>query len=204
MSGELSLEGKNAIRAVKMLKRVTRLLERNGIPYLLEAGTLLGVIREDRLLPWDNDLDLTITRTYEKKLLKHLWKLKLFGYKVRVKHYTKDLGYFKEGEVRIVKVWYLNPYYFFRREILLDIFIKRKIGDEYYWTVGLKPPVLKSVPETFYDNLTNHRFRDKDFSVPEDFEGYLECHYGKNWRTPIKEWNFRTDDCNVREILDEY
>ena len=201
MSGDLKLEGKNGVVAVKMLKRVSRILEKNNIPYILEAGTLLGVIRENRLLPWDNDVDVTITRPYEKCLLKNIWKLRFFGYQVRVKYYTKDLKFFKSKELRIIKIRYLNPFKFFRRDVVLDIFIKRKIGDEYYWTEGLNPPVLKAVPSTFYDNLTQIIFMNKKFSIPKDYKGYLECHYGKDWRIPVKEWDFRTSDLSTKGFL---
>lgn len=46
-----------------MLKDVTNLLEENGIEYWLEGGTLFDVIRENRLLPWDNDMDISILKT---------------------------------------------------------------------------------------------------------------------------------------------
>ena len=84
MSGNLTLEGKTGQIAIKMLKKVSRFLEKHNIPYILEAGTLLGVVRENRLLPWDNDIDITTTRQYEKLLLKHIWKLWFYGYKVKV------------------------------------------------------------------------------------------------------------------------
>ena len=201
MSGNFKLEGRNGVLAVKMLKRISQLLEKNNIPYILEAGTLLGVIRENRLLPWDNDIDVTITRPYEKQLLKNIWKLRFYGYKVQVKYYKKDLKFFKSKELRIIKIWYLNPLKLFKREVVLDIFIKRKIGEEYFWTEGLRPPVLKVVPAKFYDNLTQITFMNKQFSVPKDYIGYLECHYGKDWRIPVKEWDFRTSDLSTKEFL---
>lgn len=201
MSGNLNLEGQNAIIAIKMMKRVASVLENAKIPYILEAGTLLGVIRENRLLPWDNDVDFTVTRQYEEKLLKNLWKFYFKGFSVRVKYYNRDLKYFKKGEVRIIRVKHINFLKFFKKDVILEIFLKRKIGDEYFWTVGVNQPVLKSVPSRFYDNHTKYKFEGKMFSVPEDYIGYLEEHYGKNWRIPIKEWDYRTSDCSVKEFL---
>lgn len=201
MAGNLTLEGKNAARAIKMMKHVSSVLDKVGIPYILEAGTLLGVVRENRLLPWDNDVDFTITKEYEDLLLKNKWRFILKGYYVRLKKYHRDMKYFKKGEPRILRVKHLNVWKLFKKDVVLEIFIKKKIGDEYFWTVGVKDPVLKSVPETFYDNHTTILFEGKEFSVPKDYIGYLVCHYGENWRIPVKEWDYRTSDCSVREFL---
>lgn len=202
MSGNRTLEGKNGEIAIKMLKRVTRLLENNNIPYILDAGTLLGIVRENRLLPWDNDLDLSITKEFEKKLLKNIWKLRFFGYKVKIKYYSDNIKCFKANEPRIIKIFYLNPFKFFRKDVALDIFLKQKVGDEYYWTEGLRPPVLKVVSSDYYDNLTQITFRDKQFSIPKNYIDYIECRYGKDWRTPVKKWDFKTNDLTVKEFLD--
>lgn len=200
MAGIKNLEGKNGIIAVKMMKDTAQILDKLGIQYVLEAGTLLGVVRENRLLPWDNDVDFTITKPYESILIKNAWRFIFKGYIVKVKRYKKDLKFFKKGEVRLIKISQ-RPFFLFKKNGALDIFIKKKIGDEYYWIVDPKNPVLKAVPERFYDNQTKYMFEGMDFSVPEDYIGYLVCHYGENWRTPIKEWNYRTDDCSVKEIL---
>ena len=195
------MEGKNGVRARKMLRRITQGLEKANIPYVLEAGTLLGVVRENRLLPWDNDLDITITRQYEESLLRNKWRFWLMGYQVCVRYYKQDRKYFNKGEVRIIKIKNRNPFRLFKKNVVLDIFLKKKIEDDYYWTVGVKAPVLKSVPYMFYEKHTQLNFEGKMYSVPYDYEGYLECHYGKDWRVPVKEWDYRTSDCSVKEFL---
>jgi phosphorylcholine metabolism protein LicD len=199
MAGKYKLEGKNALEALKLLKKVAMFLEQNKIPYILEAGTLLGIIRENRLLPWDNDMDITITGKNEKKLLGHLWKLFFKRVRVSVRHYKQNAGPFKKGQVRIIK---LSNYkwLFFKGPVQLDIFIKREIGDEYQWTIDVRNPVLKGVPKKFYDELGTYDFDKHKYSVPLDYEGYLTCHYG-DWRTPVKKWAYRTADQNVKEIL---
>jgi phosphorylcholine metabolism protein LicD len=201
MPGSNKLTGKYARIALKMLSRVTRILMRNEIPYILEAGTLLGVIRENRLLPWDNDIDLTVTKLQENKLLSVLNKFRWLGYKVSVKRYKRDLKYFQAGEIRMVKIKSLS-FPLFKTNVVLDIFIKKLIGEEYYWTVGVKKPVLKSVPRRFYEVLGKIEFQKEQYSVPEDYEGYLVEHYG-DWKTPVKQWNFKFDDKSVREKLYE-
>jgi len=199
MPGPNKLTGKFAVIAHKMLIRVTGILGKAEIPYILEAGTLLGVVRENRLLPWDDDIDLTITVQNLERLLSVLNKIRLYGYKVSVKRYKKDLKHFKKGEVRIIKVKHLS-FPTLKTKMSVDIFVKKLIGNEYYWTVGAKKPVLKSVPRRFYENLTTINFLNKKFLVPEDYTGYLTEHYG-DWKTPVKKWNFKFDDRSVKEKL---
>ncbi len=199
MPGANKLTGKYARIALKMLSRVTRIFMDNNIPYILEAGTLLGVIRENRLLPWDNDLDLTVTKLQEAKLLSILNKIRWLGYKVSIKRYKKDLKYFKKDEIRIIKIKSIS-FPLFKTNVVCDIFIKKLIDDEYYWTVGVKKPVLKSVPRRFYEELTAIQFQNETYSVPTDYKDYLTEHYG-DWQTPVKEWNFKFDDRSVKEKL---
>lgn len=198
MASKVKLTGKYAKLANKMLRDVSALLYKYNIPYVLEAGTLLGIVRENRLLPWDNDVDITITSHYLNDLLKKRLNFFLHGYKLKIRRYKKDMGPFKKDMVRLIKVCKKN-FYLFSEENLLDIFVKYPVGDEYQWTIGEKKPVLKGVPKKYYDNHTELEYQNRKYSVPEDYEGYLECHYG-DWRTPVKEWNFRTDDQSVKEI----
>ena len=201
MAGSKRLEGEILVKAKKMLKDVAEILEACHIHYVLEAGTLLGIVRENRLLPWDNDVDITTTEKHEKKLLWNRWRFWLKGYRFYVRRYRRNTGPFKKGQVRIIRIQ-TRRLIFVKDMSLLDIFIKRPIDDEYYWTIDVKRPVLKSTPKHFYDDITSLEFEGKAYSVPKDSEGYLEYHYGKDWRIPIKKWNFRTDDFSVVKILD--
>jgi len=86
----------------------------------------------------------------------------------------------------------------FKGHSLLDIYVKRPIDDEICWTEGSKVIVLKSVSRHFYEKSVGLEFQGKSYFVPVDVEKYLESCYGENWRTPIREWNFLTDDHSMK------
>ena len=46
-----------------MLKDLHLLAEDNGIKLRLGGGNLLGAVREGKMIPWDDDLDLQIARS---------------------------------------------------------------------------------------------------------------------------------------------
>jgi len=201
MAGKLKLTGETAVTAKKMLKKVCTILEENEIPYVLEAGTLLGVVRENRLLPWDNDMDVTITSGSAQKLLAVRWKFWLAGYRTRIRRYKKDLDMFKKGQVRILKIQ-TRKFLFLKDHNLLDIFVKYPKDGDYFWIVAPENPVLKAVPKKYYDDRGLFEFDGKMYSVPKDYEGFLEYSYG-DWRTPVKNWEFRLGDNCVRKELNQ-
>lgn len=62
MAYNITLDGKNKLIAESMLRDVAMILDQSSIQYWLEGGTLLGIRRENRLLPWDNDIDLALNQ----------------------------------------------------------------------------------------------------------------------------------------------
>ena len=195
MSGNLKLTGKLNITAKKMLRNVCGILDNNNIPYILEGGTLLGIVRENRLLPWDNDLDLTIIEQDMDRVLKLRREFWWAGYKIRIRKSKKKVPHFPIDSVRLLKIK-TKKYFFVSGIGIMDIFVKKKIDDKYYWIVGQHDHVLKSVPSSFYENLTNYNFEGYDYSVPANYEDYLTYRYGE-WRKIVKDYDYKKDDNSI-------
>lgn len=55
---------------LSMMKKIHTIMVQNNIMYSLCGGTLLGAIRHNGFIPWDDDFDIVMTRKEFKKFLK--------------------------------------------------------------------------------------------------------------------------------------
>lgn len=197
MSGSKKLTGAHTATAEKMLRNVTRILDSENIPYVLEGGTLLGIVREGRLLPWDDDMDLTVTRTHAKKLVSIRWKFWLKGYRTRVRYNETDTPHFKKKSPRLIIIQ-TRKYLFFKKDRLMDIFIKDLVGDRYFWTVSRVNPVLKSTERKYYEETVPFQFKNETYFIPKEYDSYLQSRYG-DWKSPRETWDYKKDDLSIEK-----
>jgi len=199
MGGDAKLIGSHADIARKMLKDITNLFDELEIPYVLEFGTLLGIVREGRLLPWDTDLDISINDDALDKVIKHKRKIWKLGYRTRVRYFKKDIGSYKVGDIRILKIQ-TRKFFFIKDKGLLDIFVMKREDGGHTFVVGETPSVLKTVPLKYHDNTSSIDFDGKIYRIPKFYEDYLEYIYG-DWKTPKKDWDFRYEgNVEIKEV----
>ena len=81
---------------LNMIKEIAPVLEKRGIDWVLTAGSMLGAVRHKGFIPWDDDLDILMTRenfiAFEKIFDKELSKeyiLKRPGDKGYLLHYPQ-------------------------------------------------------------------------------------------------------------------
>ena len=69
---------------IEALKDVKHILDGAGVKYWLEWGTLLGAVREGRIIPWDTDIDLGAMCSEADKLIRKIPELEQKGFKVDI------------------------------------------------------------------------------------------------------------------------
>lgn len=69
---EGSLLRRQQLRMLEILLEVDRICKKYEIPYWLSSGTLIGAMRHDGFIPWDDDLDIEMMRSDYLRLMKVL------------------------------------------------------------------------------------------------------------------------------------
>ena len=174
----------------RLLRYTATLLERNGISYWLESGTLIGLIREKNLPAWHRNIDIGID---EKNLDRFLALRKKFSplYKFREvqNHSGREWIDSDITRVKVYKIWENNN----NAVLKIMISIKYKHGHTYRWVDRRS---CKSVSSHFFDRLDKINFFDKDYPIPSDVENYLRQRYG-DWKTHKYPWFARIEDLSI-------
>ncbi|MBC8503083.1 MAG: LicD family protein [Nitrosopumilus sp.] len=194
----VSFDSDSEKKAIKLLFDVDEILKRSNANYWIEGGTLLGAVRDKKLIPWDHDLDLGVKFTSDSEMKKLISNLKK-KYYVSVKEFKKNDGLWQLGNFRVIKI-YPRKNQFFKEDLCLDLFVyylgtlPNETEEVYKYVVWDRNAFHR---KEFFDKIEEIDFYGKKISVPSNPEKFLEVKYGENWRTPVKEWNVALDDGSI-------
>lgn len=80
------LRGEYALELYQMMKDIHDVCEVTHVTYWADSGTILGALRHKGIIPWDDDLDITIPVKDREKFMKYsLPILEKLGYKFKEK-----------------------------------------------------------------------------------------------------------------------
>ncbi|PIP81555.1 MAG: hypothetical protein CO113_14050 [Elusimicrobia bacterium CG_4_9_14_3_um_filter_62_55] len=211
-----------------------------GVPFWVEQGTLLGLIREGRLIPWDHDIDFGAWNAPGAKdriiqeLCRHGFIVEELGPEYGCLHFLKtgsdmkiDVTLYSESEGHarttfLVQVsgWrlsinraakllgaeepldllpkmrghdWINKAGVLSAHVLHHVphFVRKAFASPLLLLSKIFPCVMMcrwNLPAEFLLELRECVYGESRFLVPADDEGYLAFVYGKDWRTPRKNW----------------
>ncbi|MFV9874651.1 MAG: LicD family protein [Rickettsia conorii subsp. raoultii] len=147
---------KKAIALYQLMKDTHELLGKNNINYWIDGGTLLGAVRHQGIIPFDDDLDIGIMHEDEIRLQQILPQFEQLGYTVS---YERAYNICKKA--------------------CLDIFIFHKKQNKFIYTnLAAQNKYPKS---SFYDNelypLKKYKFSSIEVYGPTDPIGNLNRQY---------------------------
>ncbi len=177
-------------RMKNMLLRTIDILNEKKYKYWLEAGTLLGIIRDGDLIPWDYDADLGIPADSADEIMK-LRKDFLPKYLIKRRRIQ---SLWIPGDMRVIKV--KTPWEKIRQiNFHVDLFCVYPVRDKYRW---VDSNALKHVDRKFYDSLSTIEWEGRTINIPNHTEEYLSLRYG-NWQVPERNYDAGLHDGSIAE-----
>jgi len=151
----------------KLVKIVDDVFKEFEIDYWLDGGSLLGAIRHQGIIPWDDDLDIGI----DKKDYKFIIHSKKF------RQALKDKG----CKLRKEPLWAFIEY----KDAFMDVFPYKKWGNVMR---HLCIETHKEWPRCNYEitdlyPLKKRKFKNLYLPTPKNPKPFLTKCYGKNWKS---------------------
>ena len=177
-------------RMKSMLLKTIDILNEKKYKYWLEAGTLLGILRDGDLIPWDYDADLGIPADSADDIM----KLRLdFLPKYLIKRRRINSPWIP-GDMRVIKV--KTPWEKIRQiNFHIDLFCVYPVQDKYRW---VDSNALKHMDRKYYDTLSTIEWEGRTINIPNHAEEYLSHRYG-NWQIPERNYNAGLHDGSIAE-----
>jgi len=160
----------NLLFIIKILK---------DIEYFIFFGTLLGVVRDNRLIDGDDDVDLYVNIKDKDKLIKIL---RDHNIEVNLTLPMNKSGYFIQVFRKINGKTLTIDFYLYETELEKNYIIER-------WNLEggthIESKYLR-IPKIFIYPIKETIFREEKIPVPAQGELICEFIYGKNWKTKLK------------------
>lgn len=148
--------------AFQNLKDVAEILNKHNIPVAPCFGTLLGIIRDNDFIDWDEDIDLMVLSENKEELLDSFWDMREIGFEfIRHERCYHTLSVMRNGE-----------YIDFNIMDSVSPELRTDYGGGFFF-------------EKHLTHLIDWNFKGLTVKIPKDYEEYLIFMYG-DWRTPVR------------------
>lgn len=171
----------------------------------LFGGTLLGIIRDNKLLPWDTDVDLGIDSKYITSEV--IEKLKSSDFKITYK------STFSNAKLNEYIPEYKNKYSKIickKKKVKIEIcgfaqglpLPERNDQDLLYYFSGTQRVFV--IPKTSVYPTIKFHVGENVFNIAKNYEQQLAFIYGEDWKITKPKWYFTADHylCRERTIIE--
>jgi len=159
--------------APQVLKEFKEVL---GDKMILAYGTVLFLHRNKELhqAPDDDEDTFVLAEDLTEELISELEEI---GFNIYNRYIYKD----KLMEISFTK-----------DDVKIDIYVAHKRGDERYWAMYDGKWYPHHLPAYLLEKPEKYEWNGESWLVPSPIEKYLELTYG-DWKTPVKEFDWRVD-----------
>lgn len=181
----------------QMLYDIDKILTINNVIYYIDGGTLLGAVRNNGIIPWDDDGDICIFKHDENKFLNLKLQFLNMGYKI-----VKYWGGYKIYPINGKDIKYENANWEWNdgenmksvdKPIHKFPFVDVSIVSEKNNVVNYVNELMKDNYSKCYhleedlNNLKKYEFNGFTLIGPKNPNPYLDRCYGSNWNTVGKQ-----------------
>lgn len=152
--------------ALENLKIVADVMNQSGLNWGPVLGTLLGIVRENDFITWDEDIDLYIMEEDKEEFLPLLFE-------------------FQEKGFDVIRYWRSEIVSIKRNGEYIDFYFMKNLGKNIRCAVG-----EVFLFEEYLIDTIKWDFKGCQLNIPRKYEEFLEFHYG-DWRTPVQYANYK-------------
>lgn len=144
------------------------ILESLRIPYYVCDGTILGIVRDDRLIPHDNDIDVAVSTEVNLDKL-----IEAFA----AANYTVGRRVYYKGKIQ-------QLIFYSKHNVIFDICFWYPKRDGYNYHYVPEVPKGRRQSEEYFGQAEFVNFRGRDYPTHPNVKKWLLEHYGDDWRVP--------------------
>lgn len=166
---------------LEILEQFIEICEREGLKWFVSHGTLLGTVRENGFLLWDDDIDIAMPlEDYNRLIANKEWVHEDYYMETPLdNHKTHKIRIFKKGTTAfdrpLHEVLTNDGYY----GICIDVLPLNEVYDTGYY--NLSKTIL---PKEYFESTSKASFEHLQVNVPNGARKVLDAIYGY-WSWPI-------------------
>ena len=174
-----------ALKGESVIKNVHNVLMLSGNKFFVDAGTLMGIYRDGRLLKRDMDVDMGIVINDQDDVLRIRQLLIDSGFELKLVFSTPNNGYIQDA--------------FDFDGIRVDMcYFKESSNNTYCYIIYDGDKIIK-MSFSRIEKTRLLKFGDQLVSIPDNSEKYLEERYGETWRVPDPFFKYWEAPCVTHE-----